>query len=111
MTFFKDFKTQNGFHQTVMAPEYYLDNVVQSNPSFWFDASGSYDIDGQIVSYEWDFGDGTAGSGETLAHVYQAPGTYMVTLTVTDDDGLAATISRPVQVGGFSHRPPRFPRH
>jgi PKD repeat protein len=64
-----------------------------------FDSGGSYDADGTIVSYVWDFGDGGASalaqagarSGDsTMAHVYNAPGTYQVTLTVTDDDGLSA---------------------
>ncbi|MFC1951973.1 PKD domain-containing protein [Chloroflexota bacterium] len=51
-----------------------------------FDGSGSSD-DGTIVSYEWDFGDSSNGTGETPSHPYAAPGTYTVTLTVTDNDG------------------------
>ncbi len=50
-----------------------------------FDASGSSDLDGTIVSYDWDFGDGNNGSGMTPSRSYAAPGTYSVTLTVTDD--------------------------
>jgi PKD repeat protein len=56
-----------------------------------FGASASHDPDGTIVSYVWDFGDGTTGSGMTATHAYTAEGTYNVTLTVTDDDGLKAT--------------------
>ena len=63
-----------------------------------FDASGSTDPDGTIVSYEWDFGDGTTGTGVTVTHVYTAPGTYTVTLTVTDDRGATATLTRPITV-------------
>ena len=55
-----------------------------------FDASGSYDIDGYIVSYEWDFGDGTTGQGIAVGHTYSVAGLYTVTLTVTDDDGAIA---------------------
>ncbi|SEA12449.1 PKD domain-containing protein [Microbulbifer marinus] len=52
-----------------------------------FDGSGSADSDGSIVSYAWDFGDGSNGSGATASHSYAASGTYSVTLTVTDDQG------------------------
>jgi len=52
-----------------------------------FDASGSYDPDGgEIALYEWDFGDGTTGSGVTVIHKFNQAGRYLVTLTVTDDD-------------------------
>ncbi|MFH1133510.1 MAG: PKD domain-containing protein [Nanoarchaeota archaeon] len=52
-----------------------------------FDGSASYDPDGSIVSYAWDFGDGTFGSGAMPVHAYEHEGTYTARLTVTDDDG------------------------
>jgi PKD repeat protein len=52
-----------------------------------FNASGSYDIDGVIASYQWDFGDGTTGSGVSPEHVYENPGEYTVTLVITDNNG------------------------
>jgi PKD repeat protein len=55
-----------------------------------FDASGSSDPDGAIVSYEWDFGPST-GSGQATSYTYTAAGTYTVTLTVTDDGGATDT--------------------
>ena len=62
-----------------------------------FDATESSDPDGVVVSHNWDFGDGTAGSGEILTHDYEFPGTYTVSLTVTDDagatDSAAATVT------------------
>jgi endoglucanase len=52
-----------------------------------FDGSGSYDSDGFIIDYSWDFGDSNFGSGENPDYIYNDPGVYTVTLTVTDDDG------------------------
>jgi PKD repeat protein len=52
-----------------------------------FDGSGSDDPDGTIVEWRWTFGDGATGVGETVNHVYNAGGTFTVTLTVTDDRG------------------------
>jgi len=58
-----------------------------------FNASPSFDPDGQIVSYEWDFGDGNVGSGVSAAHTYRAMGAYSVKLTVRDDGGYSDTAS------------------
>ena len=52
-----------------------------------FDGSGSFDPDGAIVSYDWDFGDGGTGTGERVGHAYANPGEYRVRLTVADDSG------------------------
>ncbi len=52
-----------------------------------FDGSRSVDPDGGIVAYEWDFRDGTAGSGARLTHAFARPGTYMVRLKVRDNSG------------------------
>ena len=56
------------------------------------DASESYDPDGQIVRYLWDFGDGNSGDGVTAQHLYADPGTYTVSLTVVDDGGAMTTL-------------------
>lgn len=50
--------------------------------SILFDGSGSYDPDGNIINYTWDFGDGHTAYGETVTHTYSSPGDYTVTLTV-----------------------------
>ncbi len=63
-----------------------------------FDASQSHDPDGQIVSYAWDFGDGATATGALAQHVYTRPDSYRVTLTVTDNDGLAKTTTSFVRV-------------
>jgi len=51
-----------------------------------FDGTYSYDPDGTIVSYDWDF-DGEVGTGATVSHTYDSVGTYTATLTVTDNEG------------------------
>ncbi len=67
-----------------------------SNLRVSLDASASSDSDGSIVSYQWNFGDGTTASGSTASRTYTAPGTYTVTLTVTDDDGATGTAAAQV---------------
>ena len=53
------------------------------------DGSASADLDGDIIMYRWDLGDGSPPvSGPSLDHDYLAPGAYLVTLTVTDHEGL-----------------------
>lgn len=56
-----------------------------------FDASESYDPDGYIRSYEWDFGDSSRGKGPKVTHTYRVAGTYTATLTITDNRGAQAT--------------------
>jgi hypothetical protein len=62
-----------------------------------FDGYGS-DPDGEIVSWQWDFGDGTGGSGQSVDHPYAEPRDYVVTLTVTDDQGNTDTFTDTVTV-------------
>jgi PKD repeat protein len=71
-----------------------------------FNASASYDADpdGEIVSYAWDFGDGTqklyidANLTDIATHTYTTNGTYTVILTVTDKEGLNDTDTIDVEV-------------
>ena len=63
-----------------------------------FDGNGSSDPNEDVLTYSWDFGDGSRGSGVTATHIYAAAGTYEVTLTVSD--GSAEATSRgSVRVG------------
>ena len=59
--------------------------------SFGFLSTGSADADGSIVSYSWDFGDGSTGTGDSPSHAYTAPGLYTAVLTVADDSGAVAS--------------------
>ncbi|MEN8374345.1 MAG: PKD domain-containing protein, partial [Gemmatimonadota bacterium] len=71
----------------------------QPNETVILDGSASVDPDGSIVDWSWDFGDGSpAGSGDIVEHAYTSTGAYTVTLTVTDDRGLAAGTSQNVMV-------------
>jgi len=63
-----------------------------------FSALGSYDPDGSIVSYVWDFGDGATGVGITARHAYTAQGVRTVTLTVRDDAGVEVQATLQVTV-------------
>lgn len=56
-----------------------------------FNGSSSFDLEGPVDSYQWNFGDNTSGSGPTPAHTYITAGTYTVTLTVTDNGGLTTS--------------------
>jgi rhodanese-related sulfurtransferase len=55
--------------------------------SILFDGSRSYDVDGNIVSYSWNFGDGATGEGVNVTHAYSHEGSFTVSLMVTDSEG------------------------
>jgi hypothetical protein len=66
-----------------------------------FNASKSYDPDGNITSYNWNFGDSTPAVNETdpiTTHIFQLPGDYTVTLTVMDNEGLTNSTSKLIKV-------------
>ena len=68
-----------------------------------FDGTSSYDPDGTIVGYAWDFGDGSTGSGATPTHSYSIAGTYAVKLNVTDNSGSTQVSTQTVTI---NDRPP-----
>jgi chitodextrinase len=59
----------------------------------------SYDPDGDVVAWSWDFGDGRQASGRQVLHTFTAPGSYSVVLTVTDDSGLSDSAQKRITVG------------
>lgn len=59
---------------------------------------GSIDSDGTIVSWLWDFGDGTTNTPQNPRHRYRNPGTYTVSLTVTDDGGAVNSTRKTISV-------------
>jgi PKD repeat protein len=72
-------------------------------------SASAYDpspADQATLSYRWDFGDGLQGSGAVVSHVYNSPGTYIVTVTVTDKDGGQGVARTTVHIGAMG-QPPR----
>lgn len=99
--------------QPPFADFFYDPSYPNPNEIVTFDASESYDPDGYIVSYEWDFGDSniTTTSDPIITHTYTTFGDYTVILTVTDDDNLTANATATIHVSqhpvaAFSVSPP-----
>jgi PKD repeat protein len=78
-----------GFHTTPPTP------VANAEVTFNDDSN---DPDGDVVSWDWDLGDGTTSTEQSPTHTYTAGGDYTVSLTVTDDDGGVDTITKNVHV-------------
>ena len=75
-------------NQSPVADFNYSPQSPGANREITFDGSSSHDPDGQIISYEWDFGDGEpVASGITMQHSYNKAAVYTVSLTVTDNEG------------------------
>jgi PKD repeat protein len=83
-----------------------LDQTVFEDEIVYFNGSGSYDSDGFIVNYTWDFQDGNLGYGELSTHIFNTPGVYDVTLTVTDDDGATDSDINVITVNEKPNVPP-----
>jgi heat shock protein HslJ len=62
------------------------------------DGSQSQPGSGPIVSYNWEFGDGSNGQGATVTHIYSVPGVYAVTLAVTGEDGLSSSATGQITI-------------
>ena len=82
---------------TIDNPNPFAGNTVTLN------AATSYDPDGTLTLYSWNFGDSTTGTGQTASHAWSQAGSYAVTLTVTDNEG--ATGSYATTVNALSSQP------
>lgn len=92
-----------------------LPNEALQNQLVKFDASGSYQYadaasralaDGSSLTYTWDFGDGTSGTGKVVQHAYDRIGRYTTKLTVTGAGGVTDTMTIPVEVVGSNFAGP-----
>ncbi|MCA1819017.1 MAG: PKD domain-containing protein, partial [Halobacteriales archaeon] len=63
-----------------------------------FDATSSYDPDGLVQGWSWDFGDGSGASGPTATHTYGREGSFQVELTIQDDRGAAKASTHQIEV-------------
>jgi PKD repeat protein len=99
--------TSTASEVATFTPEARAGNDVNGLPdhAVAFDAGRSFDVDGSIASYEWDFGDGARAAGKTASHIYTRPGIYTVKLTVTDDRGATATDTASASVVLSQRRP------
>ena len=73
------------------------DNLSKNKPINFQDTSN--DVDGTIISYHWDFGDGITSTEQNPSHSYDADGRYKITLSITDNDGKTDSYGKQIQVG------------
>jgi len=76
----------------------YEPTVSAARQQVTFDARSSFDVDGKVVSYIWDFGDGATATGPVAIHAYAYPGQYRTTVQATDDFGACSTYSELINV-------------
>ena len=83
---------------------------ITAGETVFFDAEDSFDEDGEIVSYSWNFGEKSAlrtlssNQGFSAEHVFYQAGLYTITLTVTDDKGATDSIQAQVRVNPLKAR-------
>ncbi|WP_187151893.1 right-handed parallel beta-helix repeat-containing protein [Methanosarcina siciliae] len=87
----------------IVSFSYTPEGLILIDQEVTFDATASYDPygpydGGEIVSYNWDFGDGSTGTGPIVSHTYPALGDYEVNLTLTDDDGATSYYTEVVPI-------------
>ncbi len=69
-----------------------------------FSASNSYDPDGYIAIFVWDFGDGTSSAGKYVNHTYMKVGNYTVKLTVYDNSGDSSNTTKKIEIKYYKEK-------
>ncbi len=87
----------------IVSFSYTPESLILIDQEVTFDATASYDPygpydGGEIVSYNWDFGDGSTGTESIISHTYSTLGDYEVNLTLTDDDGATSYYTEVVSI-------------
>ncbi len=84
----------------------YTPSPAETDMPVLFDGTSSTDADDTIVSWIWDFGDGSSDSGESVSHIYTEVSEYLVSLTCTDSAGATSTTLQKVVVNSVSNYAP-----
>jgi PKD repeat protein len=71
--------------------------TAKSGEKVTIDGSPSKD-DGKIVKWYWEFGDGATGNGQKTSHAWTDPGTFEITLWVTDDKSQQASVTKVIKI-------------
>ena len=86
-------------------------NPLSGKPPLTVNFTGSgKDIDGTVVSYSWNFGDGTTSNQQSVSHTYENPGNYTATFKVTDDKGAGGNANVTINVLKSDTTPPAIPK-
>jgi len=96
----------SGTNQAPTASFAWSPSAPQTGTPVTFNGTSSSDADGYVVSYTWNFGDGSTGSGSVATHAFAAAGVYSVQLTVTDNDGATNTSTQLVTVSATANTSP-----
>jgi PKD repeat protein len=81
---------------------YYIDSLIDSN-TYLFKAFSVHKPDDAVISYRWNFGDGSSGIGEKIDHTYHEPGVYRVCLLINTEKGCETKICNNVRMAGSTH--------
>ena len=95
--------------ETLSVPPHANFTYEANGKNVFFDASSSYDIDGDIISFDWIFGDGETGSGKYVNYTYCCFNTYNVKLVVTDNESLTDETNKTITIYNDPPLPPTDP--
>ncbi|MFW5945988.1 MAG: PQQ-binding-like beta-propeller repeat protein [Candidatus Natronoplasma sp.] len=97
-TLFNNFKHNSEEHELSYDINEEIGDMVSESRTVHFSAVGNFDED-DILSYEWDFGDGNTCESRNTSHEYSSPGVYDITLTVTLEYGSVTILEETVEIG------------
>jgi PKD repeat protein len=92
---------EDTFNNAIMTDFVYSPEEPMATEDITFDGSPSKSNCGEIISYIWDFGDGTGGEGMIVVHAYAEAGSYTVSLLVTDEAGYTISAEKTVTVSEY----------